>query len=134
MSITLQNHIVPNCLLGGADDAPSLTLWIDVDAGVAHLTGHSGSMTPLAGPVAPAGAPMFEAIGKKAHVLDLDPFELQQELNLLETLLDIWMPDQANTSQGEGIQEILESLVLSDTTYEEWLSDNDPETLAEVYG
>jgi len=134
MPLTLKNHILAGYLHGGYDDAASITLWIDEIEKVAHLTGHSGSMVPLGGPVAPPDALSFEAIGKSAHVTTFEEGVVEAMATELQEALKNWASDGDNAEIKQDIQSILEEFDLCEFTYEEWLRENDHETLAEVYG
>lgn len=138
MTIAVQNHILIGYIHGGYDDAASVTLWIDEPAGVAHLTGHSGSMVPLKGPVAPDAAPVFVANGRKGYVADFNQESVETQVSLLQEALSTWEPgkadSEANSKARAAIEDILEGFNLSEMSYADWLASEDRSTRSELYG
>ena len=130
--LQVTSHVYGSITHGGYDDAPSLSLWIDEEKGVAHLLGHSGSIAPLSGPSAPAHAPQFEVIGKAGHVTIFGEEDIEQARRALESLFDDHTPGLIDRYTDQ-IESILGDFVHDTVSYETWTKENDPETYAELY-
>lgn len=108
-------HVLTDIVHGGHDDFAALTLWIDRDAGIAHLTGHSGSITPLDGPTPPYDtSDLWEAYGEKGHYAIFS----KAEMAVLVTYLEPYVAQAlAGEDVGEDIQAILDSADLAQAPY-----------------
>lgn len=131
--IQVVSHIIPDTLHGGYDDAASLSLWIDEDNGLAHLCGHSGSLTPLDGPEAPSGMPYYEAVGRAGYASIFSANEIEDLRSRLEAALAGWTPAQDDAIRA-SIERIFEDVDLEQESYEDWTASEDPEVHTDLYG
>ena len=127
----LQSHILTDIVHGGFDDPAGLSFWIDPGTGIAHLTGHSGSMTPLDGPVAPEGVDLVEITGRSGYIKIFEEGEIEALRAQIDAALND--PDISHTpARLHGrIADMLLEIDLCEMSYEDWLAENEPETLAE---
>lgn len=131
-SIRVISHIISGMVHGGCDAAASLSLWIDPTAGVAHLCGHSGSMTPLAGPTAPPGHAAFEATGRAGYIKIFDASEIHGLHTKLEDLLAKADPNHVERLR-DAIEDTLSDIDLAEEAYHDWTAAHDPGTHRDVY-
>lgn len=120
--ITVISHIIP-IVHGGHDDAAAVTLWIDEDASVAHLLGHSGSEEPLDGPEAPEDAPSVEVTGRAGRAILFEEGEIEQLRETIEDLLGDYEPGEDNQSILDEIESVIEDLGLDRDDYAQYDDD-----------
>lgn len=124
---------VTSILHGGYEDRPGLTIWIDEEKGEAHLTGHSGSTTPLNGPIAPLLAPARRISGRRGECTTFDPEQISAAVSEFERIFSNYRPgrfDRYSKKIDAVFSELMDNLV----PYRDWLAENEPETYAELYG
>lgn len=131
-SFRVVSHVIADIVHGGYDDGPGLTLWLDTSTNVAHLTGHSGSFIPLKGPLAPQGAPSWEAVGATGMIRIFTTDEIAEIVSDLTDVLAQTEDDP--TGRADGIETILREAVQEDESYADWLAANEPDTYQDLYG
>jgi hypothetical protein len=130
--LRVTSHVAGSLVHGGYDDAPSLSLWIDEEKREAHLLGHSGSMYPISGPMAPDDAPQIEVVGKSGYCTIFGEEEIEEARLALEAILSNYTPGAAGRYTDE-VEGILRAFILEAVPYKDWLDENDPDTAADLY-
>ena len=111
----VNSHVLTDIVHGGHADFAALTLWLDREVGIAHLTGHSGNMEPLDGPSAPIGSKdIWDAYGKTGHYAIFTEEDIAALTEDLQPLINRAL---AGEDVGNEIQEALNSVDLAQAPY-----------------
>jgi len=125
--ITVINHILPDVIHGGYEDAASIEVFIKGDPTVAHMVGYSGGMIPLDGPAPDGPDHLWERTGESGWIAQWSQAELEKLRRQIE--------DDLNQASGksEAVQNTLLSIDVMQESYRDWTAANEPETHQDLY-